>query len=136
MKKNHFLKLQENYIHNKSQSALLIEGSYKNNSNKSKGKSLIDSENEDDFKYEQRQSIEMVNMDSNQSNEVFHNEIYNEGLRTREDDIRDEMFDINKYNNKFMNELFVKKNKVYMFYTALAIIGVILLIVFICSLLD
>ena len=136
MKKNHFLKLQENYIHNKSQSALLIEGSYNNNSNKSKGKSLIDSENEDDFKYEQRQSIEMVNMDSNQSNEIFHNEIYNGGLRTREDDIRDEMFDINKYNNKFMNELFVKKNKVYMFYTALAIIGVILLIVFICSLLD
>lgn len=136
MKKNHFLKLQENYIHNKSQSALLIEGSYNNNSNKSKGKSLIDSENEDDFKYEQRQSIEMVNMDSNQSNEIFHNEIYNGGLRTREDDIRDEMFDINKYNNKFMNELFVKKNKVYMFYTALAIIGVIVLIVFICSLLD
>ena len=136
MKKNHFLKLQENYIHNKSQSALLIEGSYNNNLIKSKGKSLIDSENEDDFKYEQRQSIEMVNMDSNQSNEIFHNEIYNGGLRTREDDIRDEMFDINKYNNKFMNELFVKKNKVYMFYTALAIIGVIVLIVFICSLLD
>lgn len=133
MKKKHFLKLQENYIQNKSQSALLIEGSY----NKSgKGKALIDSENEEDFKYGQGQSLEMANIDSNQSSEFFKNDMYNEGMGTREDDIRDEMFDMYRYNNKWMNEVFVKKNKVYILYTVLAIIGVLLFIMIVCLMLS